>query len=132
MERVKFNILEIQENFENFADKKELTLECLDAVKAHQKLANLGEPLEDYPNIDTEQVDLCRCLYKLHFQLLLLLESYSKLLRLVNKHAEAAEEDDSAHAQLMDRSKEIAEIMAELMKVNPGELLMRTSSIGEI
>ena len=56
VERIRFNILEIQENFENFSDKKELSLECLDAVKAHQKLASLGEPLEDYPNIDTEQV----------------------------------------------------------------------------
>jgi hypothetical protein len=27
LERIKFNILEIQENVENFADKKELTLE---------------------------------------------------------------------------------------------------------
>jgi hypothetical protein len=29
------------------------------------------------------QVDLCRCLYKLHFQLLLILDSFTKMLRVV-------------------------------------------------
>ena len=112
VERVKFCILEIQENLENFADKKETTIgvsvlllhtllvvrghltqgtnnklhfifQCLDAVKMHQKLVNLGDMVEDYPNIDSEQVDMCRCLYKLHFQLILLLDCYGKLLRSV-------------------------------------------------
>ena len=57
--------------------------QCLDAVKMHQKLVNLGDMVEDYPNIDSEQVDMCRCLYKLHFQLILLLDCYGKLLRSV-------------------------------------------------
>ena len=38
IERLKFTILEIQENLENFSDKKEFALECLDAIKTHQKL----------------------------------------------------------------------------------------------
>ena len=41
--------------------------------------------------METDQVDLCRCLYKLHFQQLLLLESYTKLLQLsalLSEHAQ--------------------------------------------
>ncbi len=90
--------------------------QCLDAVKAHQKLVNLGEQLEAEYNIDTEQVDLCRCLYKLHFQLLLLLESFGKLLRLVRQNAvKAAEDGEEVH----DRSEELLDIMNNLMKAPP-------------
>jgi len=45
-------------------------------------LVSLGEQMGNC-NIDNEQVDLCRCLYKLHFQLMLILDSFTKLLRLV-------------------------------------------------
>ena len=33
IERLKFTILEIQENLDNFTDKKDFALECLDAIK---------------------------------------------------------------------------------------------------
>ena len=59
-----------------------ISFQCLDAIKAHQKLVSLGEQMGNC-SIDTEQVDLCRWLYKLHFQLLMLLDSYTKLLKLV-------------------------------------------------
>lgn len=42
IERLKFTILEIQENLDNFTDKKDFALECLDAIKTHQKLVSLG------------------------------------------------------------------------------------------
>ena len=79
MERLKFTILEIQENLDNFSDRKDFALECLDAIKTHQKLVALGEQMTDY-NMDNEPLDLIRCLYKLHFQLLLLLESEFTIL----------------------------------------------------
>nr|XP_040568440.1 LOW QUALITY PROTEIN: protein furry-like [Lepeophtheirus salmonis] len=84
-ERLKFNVLEIHENLENFIDRRDLAMECLDAVKSHRKLELLGEKLSEY-NVDAEQLDLCRWLYKLYFQLLLLLESFVKLLKLVSSN----------------------------------------------
>jgi len=109
IERMKFNILEIQENFENFLDKKEMTFECLDGIKAHQKLVSLGENIGEYPTgMEIDQVDLCRYLYKLHFQLLMFLESFSKLLRLISQ----------SHSDITsDKSTEIALIQSELKKV---------------
>ena len=47
LERLKFTILEIQENLDNFTDKKDFALECLDAIKTHQKLVSLGKNLHN-------------------------------------------------------------------------------------
>ena len=122
MERLKFTILEIQENLDNFSDRKDFALECLDAIKTHQKLVSLGEQMTDY-NMDNEPLDLVKCLYKLHFQLLLLLESFSKLLRLISM---------SNQDLATDKSRELALIQAELRKaikeVKPNILLERTPS----
>ena len=106
MERLKFTILEIQENLDNFSDRKDFALECLDAIKTHQKLVSLGEQMTDY-NMDNEPLDLVKCLYKLHFQLLLLLESFSKLLRLISM---------SNQDLATDKSRELALIQVELRK----------------
>ncbi len=106
IERIKFTILEIQENLDNYVDKKDFALECLDAMKAHQKLVSLGEQMSDY-NMESEPMDLCRVLYKLHFQLLLLLESFGKLLRLIS----------ASHQDLTsDKSRELGLIQTELKK----------------
>ena len=84
-------------------------LKCLDGIKAHQKLVSLGEHIGDYPTgMDIDQVDLCRYLYKLHFQLLMFLESFSKLLRLISQ---------SNSDITCDKSIEVALIQNELKKV---------------
>lgn len=83
----------------------------------HQKLVNLGEQL-DY-NIDTEQVDLCRCLFKLHFQLLLLLECFVKLVRLILQSAQK-------NPDLKDISKEVLDKRNELLKVTHSRIAIST------
>ena len=81
----------------------------MDGIKAHQKLVSLGENISEYPTgMEIDQVDLCRYLYKLHFQLLMFLESFSKLLRLISQ----------SHSDITsDKSTEIALIQSELKKV---------------
>ena len=76
------------------------------ATQAHEKLA-LGERLNEY-NVDTEHVDLCRCLVKLHFQLLILLESFEKLLRLISQCHN--------YDMTADKSAEVALVQNELVK----------------
>ena len=110
-ERIKFNVLEIQENFENYVDKKDTTLACLEGLKAHVKLVSLGESVETCSNIDGNldgnQVELCRFLYKLHFQQLLLLESYTKLLQLLSVAA--------LNSGVIDLSGEVAAVRSSLL-----------------
>ena len=106
-ERIKFNVLEIQENFDNYVDKKETTLSCLEGLKAHAKLLSLGESLDHSTNLEADQVELCRFLYKLHFQQLLLLESYTKLLQLLSGAASSS--------GVTDLSSDVAAVRAALL-----------------
>lgn len=106
-ERIKFNVLEIQENFENYVDKKDTTWSCLEGLKAHVKLVSLGESIDTCVNLDTDQVELCRFLYKLHFQQLLLLESYTKLLQLLSGAA--------GSSGVVDMSEQVAAVRANLL-----------------
>lgn len=133
-ERIKFNVLEIQENFDNYVDKKETTLSCLEGLKAHAKLIALGESLDSCTNLEADQVELCRFLYKLHFQQLLLLESYTKLLQLLSGAA--------ASSGVADRSSEVASVRVALLAAlsdtltppgSPaqGRTSSRTGSVGE-
>ncbi|XP_067137576.1 protein furry [Centruroides vittatus] len=107
LEKHKFCVLEIQEHWETFLEKQEHTIECMDSIKSLMKLEALGEPVAE-ETVEEQRVDLCRCLYKLHFQLLLLLESYTKLLSFLNAI--------SSHSQVFDLSHEVTAIKLELIK----------------
>ncbi|KAH8406857.1 hypothetical protein KR222_008787, partial [Zaprionus bogoriensis] len=102
-ETLRFNVLEVQEHLETFFDRKDQVLECLDAVKTSCKLSLFNESdvaasgLElpssssitymPFDPASTEVVlDLGRSLYKLMFQLLLLIESNHKISANVVNH----------------------------------------------
>ncbi|XP_050332933.1 protein furry isoform X2 [Bactrocera neohumeralis] len=102
-ETLRFNVLEVQEHLETFFDRKDQVLECLDAVKTSCKLSLFNEAdvaassmeLATSTNISymtfdpasSEVVlDLGRALYKLMFQLLLLIESNHKISSNVVNH----------------------------------------------
>lgn len=87
-ECLRFGVLEVQEHLETFFDRKDHVLECLDSVKTSCKLAmfcdmdesGTGSSFSPYDAATTEiLIDLGRGLYKLMFQLLLLIESDHKL-----------------------------------------------------
>lgn len=78
-ETLRFGMLEIQEHLETFLDKKDHATECLEAVKATNKLQVLGEVHPDTVPEDM-LLGLGRAFYKLHFQLLLLIEAANKML----------------------------------------------------
>ncbi|XP_037818190.1 protein furry isoform X4 [Lucilia sericata] len=102
-ETLRFNVLEIQEHLETFFDRKDQVLECLDSVKTSCKLSLFNEndvaasgmdlaststiPYMPFDPASTEVVlDLGRALYKLMFQLLLLIESNHKISSNVVNH----------------------------------------------
>ncbi|XP_068083711.1 protein furry [Anabrus simplex] len=107
-ESLKFGMLGVQEHWETFLDRKDHAAECFDAVKASMKLHLLGEsPTE----LGSEELilDLGRALYKLHFQLLLLIEASNKM---VSALITSAKND-----KLLDMSANVAAVKASLMKV---------------
>ncbi|GAB6027284.1 hypothetical protein CHUAL_001566 [Chamberlinius hualienensis] len=105
VEKLKFCVLELQEHFDTFAEKKEHTLECLDGIHGTLKLQSLNESSE--VPLEEQQLDLCRCLFKLHFQLLLLFDNFCKMVGLLTSAVK--------QSQVTDMSREVANMRAELI-----------------
>ena len=99
LERHKFNVLELDSHFSNYVHRSERTLECLDDVKFALKRSSVGSHLEETEtrmtvepgNQELRQVQLCRSMYKTHFQFLLLCSTYARLLESLIKAAHQAE-----------------------------------------
>uniref|UniRef100_A0AAY4EI86 Furry homolog b (Drosophila) n=1 Tax=Denticeps clupeoides TaxID=299321 RepID=A0AAY4EI86_9TELE len=73
LEKVKFSVLELQEYLDTYNNREEAAISWLQNCKA------------TFPKCsDDGQLELCQRLYKLHFQLLLLFQSYCKLIGQVN------------------------------------------------
>ncbi|XP_051783589.1 protein furry homolog-like isoform X2 [Erpetoichthys calabaricus] len=80
LETLKFSVLELQEHLDTYNAKREAAEQWLDNCKK-----TFGEKDCAYrSNTETQELELCRRLYKLHFQLLLLFQSYCKLISCVD------------------------------------------------
>ncbi|XP_042107325.1 protein furry homolog-like isoform X2 [Ovis aries] len=93
LETLKFSVLELQEHLDTYNAKKAAAEQWLDNCKR-----TFGAKEDMYRiNTDAQQMEilaeleLCRRLYKLHFQLLLLFQAYCKLINQVNTIKNEAE-----------------------------------------
>lgn len=86
-DKQKFMTLELNDHYVNFVTKCDKTTECLDCVKLALKRSAVGShngepdisPLDKVTN-EQRHLDLCRSLYQMHFQFLLLCSTFSRLL----------------------------------------------------
>lgn len=117
LERHKFAVLELHSHFSSYMQKSERTLECLDDVKLAVKRSSVGSHHEEpetrlSPDPDSQearQVQLCRYLYKTHFQFLLFCSTYARLLESLVQAARQAE--------VNDLTQEVTEIRREVSSV---------------
>lgn len=92
VESLRYSVLEIQEHLETFFDRKDHVMESLESIKSSVKFnlftdsdalhdggASSSEPISGDPGISEILIDLGRGLYKLMFQLLLLIEADHKI-----------------------------------------------------
>ncbi|KAG9348473.1 hypothetical protein JZ751_002208 [Albula glossodonta] len=81
LEKMKFSVLELQEYLDTYNNRKESAISWLQSCKASFPRGS-GDAVVSCQPGDTEekQLELCQRLYKLHFQLLLLFQSYCKLI----------------------------------------------------
>ncbi|KAB1282901.1 Protein furry homolog-like, partial [Camelus dromedarius] len=87
LETLKFSVLELQEHLDTYNAKREAAEQWLDNCKR-----TFGAKEDVYRiNTDAQELELCRRLYKLHFQLLLLFQAYCKLINQVNTIKNEAE-----------------------------------------
>uniref|UniRef100_A0A3B4G1I0 Protein furry C-terminal domain-containing protein n=1 Tax=Pundamilia nyererei TaxID=303518 RepID=A0A3B4G1I0_9CICH len=113
LEKMKFSVLELQEYFDTYNNRKEAVLTWLSNCKAAFPKSAGGSVITCQPLEHEEkqmeflaQLELCQRLYKLHFQLLLLFQSYCKLTEQV--HA------ISSVPELTNMSKELNELKSNL------------------
>ncbi|KAM6987895.1 protein furry homolog isoform 2-T2 [Tautogolabrus adspersus] len=113
LEKMKFSVLELQEYLDTYNNRKEATLTWLSNCKATFPRSAEGKvitcqpaELEDKQMESLAQLELCQRLYKLHFQLLLLFQSYCKLIEQV--HA------ISSIPELTNMSRELNELKGSL------------------
>ncbi|XP_032961420.1 protein furry homolog-like isoform X5 [Rhinolophus ferrumequinum] len=104
LETLKFSVLELQEHLDTYNAKREAAEQWLDNCKR-----TFGAKEDMYRiNTDAQQMEilaeleLCRRLYKLHFQLLLLFQAYCKLINQVNTIKNEAE--------VINMSEELAQL----------------------
>jgi len=95
IESLRYSVLEIQEHLETFFDRKDHVMESLESIKTSMKFnlfadidneatassssAAISEAITTDPGISEMLIDLARGLYKLMFQLLLLIEADHKI-----------------------------------------------------
>ncbi|KAK5868877.1 hypothetical protein PBY51_009853 [Eleginops maclovinus] len=91
LEKMKFSVLELQEYLDTYNNRKEAALTWLSNCKATFARSVGGNVItcqpsehEDKQMESLAQLELCQRLYKLHFQLLLLFQSYCKLIEQVH------------------------------------------------
>ncbi|KAI1893589.1 hypothetical protein AGOR_G00125280 [Albula goreensis] len=107
LEKMKFSVLELQEYLDTYNNRKESAISWLQSCKASFPRGS-GDAVVSCQPGDTEekQLELCQRLYKLHFQLLLLFQSYCKLIGQV--HA------ISSVPALLNMSRELSDLKTSL------------------
>ncbi|XP_069049817.1 protein furry homolog-like isoform X4 [Lepisosteus oculatus] len=114
LETLKFSVLELQEHLDTYNAKREAAQQWLDNCKR-----TFGEKEgSQRPNTEAQQMEvlaeleLCRRLYKLHFQLLLLFQAYCKLISRVDAIKREAE--------VINMSEELARLESCLKEAEAG------------
>ncbi|XP_041054324.1 protein furry homolog-like isoform X1 [Carcharodon carcharias] len=108
LETLKFSVLELQEHLDTYNAKREGAEQWLENCK---RTFGTGDGFQR-TNRDAQQMEvlaeleLCRRLYKLHFQLLLLYQAYCKLISQVDTIKQKAE--------VINMSEELAQLEASL------------------
>eukprot|EP00066_Takifugu_rubripes_P017617 XP_011606883.1 PREDICTED: LOW QUALITY PROTEIN: protein furry homolog [Takifugu rubripes] len=107
LEKMKFSALELQEYLDTYNNRKDAALSWLNNCKATFPRSPGGTVMACHSVAQEEkQLELCQRLYKLHFQLLLLFQSYCKLI----EHIHAI----SSIPELTNMSRELSELKSNL------------------
>ncbi|XP_072248255.1 protein furry homolog isoform X4 [Leuresthes tenuis] len=128
LEKIKFSVLELQEYLDTYNNRKEAAVTWLNSCKATFPRSPGGTVVTCQPMEQEEkQLELCQRLYKLHFQLLLLFQSYCKLIEQVHTI--------SSIPELTNMSRELNELKSNLRvaaaSVTNDEVASRESSCSE-
>ncbi|XP_029606709.1 protein furry homolog-like isoform X4 [Salmo trutta] len=108
LETLKFSVLELQEHLDTYNGKREAAEEWLENCRKTFR----DKDGNQRPNTQAQELELCRRLYKLHFQLLLLFQAYCKLI----SHVDTIKRE----AEVTNMSEELAILESCLKQVESG------------
>uniref|UniRef100_A0A8C8IEB9 Protein furry homolog-like n=1 Tax=Oncorhynchus tshawytscha TaxID=74940 RepID=A0A8C8IEB9_ONCTS len=108
LETLKFSVLELQEHLDTYNGKREAAEEWLENCRKTFR----DKDGNQQPNTQAQELELCRRLYKLHFQLLLLFQAYCKLI----SHVDTIKRE----AEVTNMSEELAILESCLKQVESG------------
>ncbi|CAL8352659.1 unnamed protein product [Lota lota] len=87
LEKIKFSVLEVQEYLDTYNNRRDATISWLSDCKTTFPRVTEGVSITHQPEDEKDKhmeslahLELCQRLYKLHFQFLLLFQSYCKLI----------------------------------------------------
>uniref|UniRef100_A0A0K0DZP1 Cell morphogenesis protein N-terminal domain-containing protein n=1 Tax=Strongyloides stercoralis TaxID=6248 RepID=A0A0K0DZP1_STRER len=115
-QKQKFSLYELKEHYETFVERQEQCIRALNAVKSSLKLllingtsskGSLSQISHDTALICSQELELCRSLHKLFFQLLLLSEKLHEMVNLVS---------NSENSQQYDLSPAVLSLHRDLLK----------------
>lgn len=111
LEKLKFSVLELQEYLDTYNNRKEATVSWLKNCKSTFAGGSKDGVITCQPGDSEEkQLELCQRLYKLHFQLLLLFQSYCKLIGQIH--------EVSTMPELLNMSRELNELKKNLKEAS--------------
>lgn len=94
MEQHVFRVLELNHNLVTYMEQRRVVLDSLSLFKQtlrQQSMENPALPESEAASKETAALDLCQAVYKFHFQLLLLLSSFLKLMDILTPQMERNE-----------------------------------------
>ncbi|KAI1729370.1 protein furry like protein [Ditylenchus destructor] len=108
----KFRLYELREHFETFSERTEQCIQALNSLKSSMKLHSLGgamageslsvSAIASFSN-SGQEVELCKCLHKLFFQLLLMLEKLNEMIQAIQQSSNSQEYDLSPAVACLHR-----------------------------
>ncbi|KAH7698899.1 Protein SAX-2 b [Aphelenchoides avenae] len=117
----KFCLYELREHFETFSERREQCIRALNTVKSAQRFLSLNASQSPGFSTSSQEVELCKALHKLFFQLHQMLEKLLEMIRSIQQAPNAGEYDLSPAVISLQR-----DLLTCLSEVPPSE--SRTSS----
>ncbi|KAB7503185.1 Protein furry [Armadillidium nasatum] len=92
-QKFRSTFIALNEHLDTYLDKQDNAFVCLDSIRSTLKLQGLNDSIHE-TSPDDQQLELCKCLYKLNFQLSLLYETYTKFLAVLLQFAQTIQAND--------------------------------------
>uniref|UniRef100_A0A915EUA5 Uncharacterized protein n=1 Tax=Ditylenchus dipsaci TaxID=166011 RepID=A0A915EUA5_9BILA len=112
----KFALYELREHFETFSERREQCIRALNSLKSSLKLFSIGNsmtggPVDSFSSSTSaglfssrnQEIELCKCLHKLFFQLLLMLEKLYEMIQVIQQSSNSQEYDLSPAVACLQR-----------------------------